>query len=142
MSSSYHDQSKRSIIFWNCFAHLHIYSSTVSSFHTWSLYLWTKWKHSTERAWAEPTGRAAEEAVWLTLMVKSPLVNTLTHTRTHFVGSCYWIWVSANNSRGDRMVVVFISWIRASGKKQWIISCTSCAENATWWCTVPILPSK
>lgn len=43
--------------------------------------LCTEGNASAEKARAELPGRAAEEAVWLTLMVKSLMVNVLTDTR-------------------------------------------------------------
>lgn len=42
--------------------------------------LCTEGKESTEKTRAELPGRAAEEAVWLSLMIKSLMVNVLTDT--------------------------------------------------------------
>lgn len=53
-------------------------SSTVSSRHSFSLVC-----VGTLKAWAVLPGRPAEEALWLTLMVKSLLVNTLFHMHTN-----------------------------------------------------------
>lgn len=60
--------------------------------------LCTEGKESTEKTRAELPGRTAEEAVWLTLMVKSLMVNVLTDTRARTNAHTLWARVTASES--------------------------------------------